>query len=372
MNSGDRIGVGLIGCGLMAQTIHGRYLRELEDRFAITAVADLSEAQANYVGDMFNVPSRYADYNDLLADPAVEAVLILTGGDHTAMTVAAMEAGKHALVEKPLAFTTAAVERVIAAERASPAKVLMGYCMAFDPAFTKAREELADWDEIEFVGAQLLFPNVDLYFTHQHYRELGEIPEGARARSDVTDPDHPVAQLAAAELGGMPDPASLRNYFRLFQATVHDVYLLRLLLGHPPRVITSDHWHRGDHFAGTLEYPGGTLVQYSMVANRNLRNVVQDYALVGGSRRMWIRWPSNFLLSEPTELVVEDMVDGAHEARHIGVSYEESYQIQLRHFHDVCTARAEPLHTAADALRDTAVLVDMGRMAWQAQQEREG
>ncbi|HJO07433.1 MAG TPA: hypothetical protein QGG37_08875 [Chloroflexota bacterium] len=67
MSSGDRIGVGLIGCGLMAQTIHGRYLRELEDQIAITAVADLSEEQAGYVGDMFNVPPRYVDYNDLLA-----------------------------------------------------------------------------------------------------------------------------------------------------------------------------------------------------------------------------------------------------------------------------------------------------------------
>ncbi len=372
MASGDRVGVGLIGCGLMAQTIHGRYLRELEDRFAITAVADLSEAQVNYVGDMFNAPSRYVDYQALLADPAVEAVLILTGGDHTAMTLAAMKAGKHALVEKPLAFTTADVERVIAAEQASPAKILMGYCMAFDPAFTKAQRELANWDEIEFVGAQLLFPNVDLYFPHQHYRELGTIPEGARARSDVTDPDHPVARLAAAELGGMPDPESLRNYFRLFQATVHDVYLLRLLLGHPPRVIASDHWHGGDHFACTLEYPGDVLVQYSMVANRTLRSVVQDYALVGGSRRMWIRWPSNFLLSEQTALVVEEMVDGAHEARHISVSYEESYKIQLLHFHEVCTGEAAPLHTAADALRDTAVLVEMGRLAWQEQQARVG
>ena len=88
----SKVRVGVIGCGAVAQIMHLRYLRELESRFVITAICDLSTQLLDYIGELYNVQSRYLDYRSLLQDEQVDAVLVLSGGDHTEVVVDCLEA----------------------------------------------------------------------------------------------------------------------------------------------------------------------------------------------------------------------------------------------------------------------------------------
>ena len=109
MSSDGRIRVGVIGCGSIAQIMHLPYLRELDDRFAITALCDVSPGTLAAVAAKYGVPDVYcfADYHDLCASPAIDAVLICSSGSHVPPALAALAADKHALVEKPLCYTGA-------------------------------------------------------------------------------------------------------------------------------------------------------------------------------------------------------------------------------------------------------------------------
>src|SRR4051794_14698843 len=95
--------VGVIGCGLVAQVMHLPHLRELGDRFEVTAVCDLAAAPRASAGAMSPHARRHTAWEDMLGD--VDAVLVLTAGSHAPVAVAAAEAGVHVFVEKPMCFS---------------------------------------------------------------------------------------------------------------------------------------------------------------------------------------------------------------------------------------------------------------------------
>jgi len=96
--------IGLIGTGGIAQT-HMRALAKTED-IEVVAVCDLVEEKAVRTAETYGVPNVFVDYHDLLAMDEIEAVNICTWNQaHCAPTVDALHAGKHVLVEKPMAAT---------------------------------------------------------------------------------------------------------------------------------------------------------------------------------------------------------------------------------------------------------------------------
>jgi predicted dehydrogenase len=92
-----------------------------DPRVDVVAIAGLDTERCQSLAAQYGIPRVYRDYQDLLADPDVEAVTVAVPNIlHPAVAIAALEAGKHVMVEKPLARTAAEGERIIAAaERAN-------------------------------------------------------------------------------------------------------------------------------------------------------------------------------------------------------------------------------------------------------------
>ena len=96
--------IGLIGTGGIAQ-VHMQALAKTED-IEVVAVCDIVEEKAVRTAETYGVPNVFVDYHDLLAMDEIEAVNICTWNQaHCAPTVDALHAGKHVLVEKPMAAT---------------------------------------------------------------------------------------------------------------------------------------------------------------------------------------------------------------------------------------------------------------------------
>ena len=109
-----RLRVGVIGCGLIAQVMHLPYLREMEDRFQIAALCDLSPGTVAILGDVYHVPLRHTRWEELLAED-LDAVLICTSGSHAQPAIAAARAGRHVFVEKPMCFSPREADAMIEA-----------------------------------------------------------------------------------------------------------------------------------------------------------------------------------------------------------------------------------------------------------------
>jgi predicted dehydrogenase len=116
--SEGKLRVALMGVGAIAQVVHLPVLNELDD-VELTAVCDVDHVRANALAARFGIPHIFRDDRDVFKSDLIDAIIICTPSYlHEEQAIAALEAGKHVLVEKPLALSPEAVERVIAvAER---------------------------------------------------------------------------------------------------------------------------------------------------------------------------------------------------------------------------------------------------------------
>lgn len=145
------LGVGIVGCGLIGEK-RAKALGEGR----LVACADVDEARASRLASEVGA-KVFSDWRRLLALPAVDVVLVATRHDTLAeVTLAAIEAGKHVLVEKPAARRPAELQPVIAAAQKHRVAVRVGFNHRYHRAFRKARElfESGALGELMFIRAR--------------------------------------------------------------------------------------------------------------------------------------------------------------------------------------------------------------------------
>lgn len=131
-----KVQIGIIGCGGIANQKHLPSLQTQKDRVDLVAFCDLIEERAVKAAKEYGTPDAkiYTDYNELLADPEIDAVNVLTPNvAHCPITCAAFKAGKHVICEKPMAPNPEAAQQMIDAWKASGKKFTIGYQNRFRP-----------------------------------------------------------------------------------------------------------------------------------------------------------------------------------------------------------------------------------------------
>ena len=107
-------GLGVVGAGMAAKP-HALALNALRDRIAVRGVWRRNRAELDQFCATYDLPAAES-YEALLADPAIDAILVLTPPNaREEIVAAAAKAGKHVLMEKPVERTTAAAERIVTA-----------------------------------------------------------------------------------------------------------------------------------------------------------------------------------------------------------------------------------------------------------------
>jgi len=130
---GTTVGIGVIGSGLFAQTVLLPALRAIPG-VRLRAVAAASGLSARHTADRLGFEVCTTDSDAVLGDADVNAVVIATRNDtHAALAAAALRAGKHVFVEKPLALTREDLRTVLAAYEASPHVLMVGFNRRFSP-----------------------------------------------------------------------------------------------------------------------------------------------------------------------------------------------------------------------------------------------
>ncbi len=129
MGNDRKVRVGIIGCGGIANGKHMPSLSKLKN-VELVAFCDIIEERAVAAAKKFGVPNSgvYVDYKDLLKDESIEVVHVCTPNkSHADITVAALEAGKHVMCEKPMAKTAADARRMVEAAKRTGKKLTIGY-----------------------------------------------------------------------------------------------------------------------------------------------------------------------------------------------------------------------------------------------------
>ncbi len=329
--------------------MHLHYLRELRDRFEIAAICDLSPTVLERVGQEYGVERRFTDWRQLLAEP-LDAIMVLTSGSHAPIAIAAAEAHRHVFIEKPIAFSEAEGREIIAAGRKAGVHLMVGYMKRYDPAVERLREELPTWTDIRGVITTTLESPLRPYVSH-YPLITGTDVDPATLKALQADDDQRVRQAIPTE-----DPLLRRVYRRfLLDSMVHDLNLVRGLLGEPDRLEYAR--LTGDGVVAIFTYGKMPCTMHWVNLLDGFARYQQEFGFFCPLRRATLVFPSPFLRSMPTQLRLEGGVtDGSQTWQTVEtVSYEGAFKRELVEFHQCITADREPRTTAADGVRDVAL-----------------
>jgi predicted dehydrogenase len=329
--------------------MHLHYLRELRDRFEMAALCDLSRTVVDRVGQEYGVERRFTDWTRLLQEP-LDAVMVLTSGSHEPIAVAAAQAGRHVFIEKPIALSEAEGEAIIAAGKKANVRLMVGYMKRYDPAVERMADELHNVVPLRFARSTTAEYPLKWYVSHYPIVRGTDI-DPTLLRSLEADDE---ARITAAI--GVSDPV-LRSAYRhsLLDSMIHDINLMRGLLGEPRALRFANVAQEGVSLF--LEFAQTSAAMHWVNLQDGVARYQQEFAFFSPQRRATLVFPSPFLRSAPTELVIEG---GSQEAPRSWrtvetVSYEEAFKRELLEFYASAMEGREPRTTAADAVRDVAL-----------------
>src|SRR5437868_12664330 len=125
----DKLRIGIVGCGGIANGKHMPALSKLPE-VEMVGFADIIEERAQKAAKEYGraKPTVTKDYRTLLSDKTIDVIHVCTPNDsHAEITIAALEAGKHVMCEKPMAKKAADARRMLEAARRTGKKLTVGY-----------------------------------------------------------------------------------------------------------------------------------------------------------------------------------------------------------------------------------------------------
>lgn len=132
---------GVIGLGFFGEK-HAQVAASLPN-VQLQALCTRRDKRRKELKRQLDVPDDYADYQELLADPQIDAVSIVTHvDDHLEPTLAALRAGKHVLLEKPMARTVMQCDRMIREAEKSGCLLMVGHICRFNPRYAAVHERV--------------------------------------------------------------------------------------------------------------------------------------------------------------------------------------------------------------------------------------
>jgi len=347
--SAERVRVGVIGGGLIAQTVHLPLLRAMRDRFELVALADPSAKVRDGLAARYRGLRTFADWRGLLAAGGIDALVVCSPhANHAEVVLSGLDAGLHALVEKPLCIDPVDAERI--GERCAEAGLVVqvGYMKRYDRGFEALLAGLpADAERLSLIDVVTRDPGMARPpFVPPGFVVSDDLPERVIRESAAQEREQVEATI------GVGDPAAVRAFSYTYLAClIHDVNLVhgvleRLGVELPLPPVFSRHWGEGSGASIGFQLPGGGSWNCSWLLLGELEDFSEDATFYFDDQLQRIRFPVPYFRERPTIHEQVRARDGAEEQQR-GAYAEDSYAAELAHFH-ACVAVGEPCRTPPD------------------------
>ncbi|HXL04134.1 MAG TPA: Gfo/Idh/MocA family oxidoreductase [Bacillota bacterium] len=159
-----KVNVGLVGAGIMANSVHYPSLAEFPD-VNMVSLCDIVEDKLNNTADKFGIPNRYSDYREMIDKEPLEAVYILMPPHQLFdITVYALKKGLHVFIEKPPAVTTFQIKSLERIARKNGCITMVGFNRRYIPMMTYAKDYVEKHGTINQVVATFYKRSSAVYY----------------------------------------------------------------------------------------------------------------------------------------------------------------------------------------------------------------
>jgi predicted dehydrogenase len=345
----ERLKVGVVGAGVIAQVMHLNYLRELSDRFDVVALCDISAENANNNADRYGIGQRYTDWQEMLDDAGIDAVLILTSGSHAPIAIAAANAGKHILVEKPMCFSVAEGLEMKAAADAAGVTLMVAYPKRYDPAFERFHDIAVNVADPRLMRVTTFESPFLPYVGHYALAPVAPIPK------DAIETFPAATQASITRAIGEANPFLREEYHLvLLDTLVHELNTVRGVLGEPTSLEYVD--MQPGQLTVILKF-GELSVAINWMDLPGITRYGMEFALYGPEQRVTLSFPSPFLRSAPATVEIIEGEVGTTKSRSVSeiISYDSAFKLELEAFHHCVVTGEAPATSAEDAIHDLAL-----------------
>jgi predicted dehydrogenase len=342
MASDRPVRIGFVGVGAMGQCAHLRNYAALPD-CEVVAIAEIRRKTAERVAQKYGVPAVYDDFRDMFARESLDAVVCSQPFQrHAVLIPQLLEYGKPLFIEKPLAGSLEAGERLLSQLRDSGVWVMVGYHKRSDPATMHAWEEVRRLRETGELGrlkyVRITMPAGD--WVANGFWDL--VDEGDACQNLETEP-------APTDL----DADGYAKYVEFVNYYIHQVNLLRHFLGAPYHVSFAD--PSGVVFAAMSDEDVPGLIEMSpYVTTLDW----QETVLVAFERGyVKVELPSPMALNRPGRVeVFSDPGNGAvPRVVRPQMPWDHAMRRQAMNFMAAVRGERPPMCTAEEALEDLRV-----------------
>ena len=355
----------------VAQVVHLPILQLLSQLYITEAICDISKKTADHCASKFHIPHSTTDPYGLINSPDIDLIFNLTSDEfHAPYTIAALEAGKHVMVEKPLTLGLASGESILEAERKAKdgAKVFVGYMRRYAPSFVEAfKREVATIPRImyarsrDIVGPNSLFVGQSGTEPVKHT----DFPPNA-----VEDRNKRISALLNDVWGGQEVTPERSDYCRFLGSLgSHDLSLMREGLGGLPESIQAVSVNK-PFYTAMFNYRNKSGEPYSVTYESGIDQVPRfdaHLAVYGEKKSVSIQYNTPYVKGLPIVVEVDELNEKDERThRTLQTSFEDAYTAELRELYD-CLVHAKPIKTSvADAMEDLT-LFDMMHKQYNAQ-----
>jgi predicted dehydrogenase len=333
-----RLRVGVVGGGLVAQAMHLHYLAAMRDRFEVGALAEPSPIVRETLAARYGIPAVHADHRALLDAGGLDAIVVCSpAGTHAEIVLAALDAGLHVLVEKPMCITLADADAIVATRDRAGKVVQVGYMKRYDPAVERFFDELpTGTGDLRYVSVVVNDPEFVPFFAPGEIVRAADVPEEVIEATRRSESE----QVEAAV--GSGSPAVVAAFSECYLGSlIHDVNVvhgaLELMAEPLPGEAVGGAWWAGGYaVTGSVRLSNGARWDSAWIQLLDVPEYVETIALyfVDSVRRL--TFPSPWLKQSPTRYARTDAGEGTRLV-HTAERFEESFARELAHFHACVT-----------------------------------
>ncbi|KRA55745.1 Gfo/Idh/MocA family protein [Devosia sp. Root635] len=348
------IKVGLIGLGEVAQLMHLPLLAD-DRRFAIAAITDVSPSLVEYVAGRYGVSTRHPDADALIADPALDAVFILTPDHlHADLLEKAIRSGKHVFVEKPACLTAEQLRPILDIARRPGQVVFVGYMRRFSRPFLELKQRLPPQSDIRHVRIRDIIREAPFFVaqTRNIFRPTdvpAELIAEGRGRTQA---------MLRSVMGEDCPPDALRAYQVLTGLSSHSFSAMRDLLG-PPRGCSYATQHNGETVMAVFDY-GHFSALYEAVID-DVSRFDAGIEVLTQRQHFKMNYDTPYIRNLPTRLEITASSDTCTGTEIIGPVYEDPFRVELDAFRDSIVNGTPNRTTLEDSLADLLLFKAVGR-----------
>ena len=353
-----RIKVGIVGCGEVAQIMHWPSLYQLVDQFEVTALCDVSPLILEKLGKLWNVRTLTTNHRELVTRNDVDAILVANpNAFHAEVTLDAIAAGKHVLVEKPMCVTRREADQIVGAQKNANVVVQVGYMRRYAPAFLEGCQEVKTIKEIkfarvrDFLGLNSLIVNP----TSRVVRDE-QLPDSVKNDSKLRD-----ETLMDEALGGKPSPVLRRAYATMLGLSSHDLSAMRELLGMPNKVLFAAQRGGGLYLAATFDY-GPYICQFETGID-GIPRFDAHLEVYGNEKVVRIQYDTPYVRNLPIRLfITEDNGRGGVTNVVSQPVWGDPFVAEWKTFYENVTENKAPKTGPADFAQDLELFAEMARL----------